>query len=129
MVTTLPGTSRSFNSALDKGTTLFQFCCKRVNIVPIHFNFTYTRQATSHLVINFIHVINFFSVQNVLRISVMYVMSRVTIFVLEGCALEWICSELYQWSAVRTSKAYPAVQIFSSSLQNFKVTTYVLFMS
>jgi len=39
---------------------------------------------------NFIHVINFSTVQNVLRISVMYVISRVRIFVYAGLALEWI---------------------------------------
>jgi len=40
--------------------------------------------------INFIHVLNFSNVQNILRISVMYVMSRVRIFVSEGWALESI---------------------------------------
>ena len=49
-----------------------------------------TRQAMSQFGINFIHVINFSNVQNVLRISVMYVMSRVRTFVWEGWALEWI---------------------------------------
>jgi len=41
----------------DKGTTLFQVCCRRVNIFPINFNFPYSRQA-----INFIHVTNFSNV-------------------------------------------------------------------
>ena len=27
----------------DKGTTLFHVCCRRVNVFPINFNFTYTR--------------------------------------------------------------------------------------
>ena len=43
--------------------------------------FTYTRQAMSQFGMNFIHVINFSNVQNVLFISVIYVMSRVKIFV------------------------------------------------
>ena len=37
----------------------FRFAAKRVNIFPINFNFTYTRQARSQFDINFIHVINF----------------------------------------------------------------------
>jgi len=40
--------------------------------------------------INVIHVLNFSNVQNILRISVMYVMSRLRIFVQEGWALESI---------------------------------------
>jgi len=40
--------------------------------------------------INFIHVTKSSNVQNVLRISVMYVISRVRIFVWEGWALERI---------------------------------------
>jgi len=65
----------------NQGTTLFQVCCRRVNIFPINFNFAYTRQAMSHFGTNFIHVINVSNVQNVLRVSVMCVMSRVRIFV------------------------------------------------
>jgi len=64
----------------DKGTT-FQVCCRRVNIIPINFNFTYTEQAMSTFGTNFVHVIIFCNFQNVLRISVMYVISRVRIFV------------------------------------------------
>jgi len=55
---------------------------------PITFNFTYTRQVMSQFGIHLIHVINFSNVQNALRISVMYVVSRVSIFVSEGWALE-----------------------------------------
>ena len=73
--------TRSCSLWEDKDTTLFQVCCRRVNIFLINFNFTYTKQAMSQFGINFIHVINFSNVQNVLRISVMYVMSRVRIFV------------------------------------------------
>jgi len=50
----------------DKGTTLFQVCCRRVNIFPIYFKFTYTRQAMSQFGINFINVTNFSNVQNLL---------------------------------------------------------------
>jgi len=37
---------------------------QRVNILPINFNFTYTRKAMSQFGIHFIHVINFSNVQN-----------------------------------------------------------------
>ena len=43
--------------------------------------FTSTRQTMSQFGMNFIHVISFSNVQNILFISVMYVMSRVKIFV------------------------------------------------
>ena len=62
-------------------TSLFQVCCGRINIFPINFNFEYTRKALSRFGMNFIHVINFSNIQNVLRISATYVMSRVRIFV------------------------------------------------
>jgi len=115
----------------DQGTTLFQNCCKRVNICPINFTFTYARQSVSQFDINFIHVINFSNVQNVLRISVMYVMSKVRILALKG---RWNgsclrCSQVYQWFAVRTSETCPPGHTLSSSLQNCKVTTSVLFTS
>ena len=73
--------TRSYSLWEDRGTTLFQVCWRRVDIFPNNFNFTYTRQPMSQVSINFIHVINFSNVQNVLRICVMYVMSRVRIFV------------------------------------------------
>jgi len=41
--------------------------------------------------INFIHVINIYNVQNVLHISVMYVMSKVRIFVQEGWVWNGSC--------------------------------------
>jgi len=63
------------------GTTLVQVCCSRVNIFPSNFNFTYTRQAMPQFGINFIHARNFSNVPNVLRVSVMYAMSRIEIFV------------------------------------------------
>jgi len=71
----------SCSSREDKGTILFQVCCSRVNIFPINFNFTYTRQVMSEFGINVIHVMNFSNVQDVLCISVMHVMSKVRIFV------------------------------------------------
>jgi len=62
-----------------KGTTLFQVCCRLVLIFPINFNFTHTRQPTSQLGMNFIHVINFSNLQ-VLRITVVYGISKVRFF-------------------------------------------------
>jgi len=47
----------------------------RVNIFPTISSFTYTRQTMSQFGMNFIYVINFSNVQNVLRISIMYVIS------------------------------------------------------
>jgi len=58
----------------------FRFTAEGLLFVPINFNFTYTRQAMSQFGMNFIHVINFSKVQNVLRISVVYVKSRVRFF-------------------------------------------------
>jgi len=69
------------HSVYEKIKVLHYLGCCRMIIFPINFNFTYTRQAVSQFDINFIHVIHFYNVQNVLRISVMYVMSRVRIFV------------------------------------------------
>ena len=59
----------------------FKFGAEGFIFFLLNLNFTYTRQAMSQFGINVIHVINFSNVQNVLRISVMYVMSRVRIFV------------------------------------------------
>jgi len=57
----------------------FRFAAEGL-IFFLDFNFTYTRQSMSQFGINFIHVINFFKVQNVFRISVMHVMSTVRMF-------------------------------------------------
>jgi len=49
----------------------------------------------SQFAINFIHVINFSNVQNVLHISVIYVMSREKVFVQEGWALQSILPRVF----------------------------------
>jgi len=72
------------------------------------------------------------SYANVLRISVMYLMSRVKI--LHRRVGRWngsylVCSKVYQWYAVRASKACPPSHTLPSSLQHFMVTTSVLFIS
>jgi len=68
--------------------------------------------------IDFIHVINFSDVQN-LHISVIYVMSRARIFVLEGWALERILPRLL------TSLA----MVFSQDQQNMPSRPYFIKLS
>jgi len=82
--------------------------------------------------INFIHVINFSNVQNGLRISIMYVMGRVRIFVSEGWALERIMpGVLTSLSMVscQDQQSMPPGHTLSSSLQNLKDTTSAIFIS
>ena len=57
----------------------FRFAAERL-IFFLLISISHARQAMSQFGINFIHVINFSNVQNIFRISVMYVMSRIRIF-------------------------------------------------
>jgi len=125
--------TRSCSLWEDKCTTLFQVCCTRVNIFPFNFIFTHTREAMSQFGMDFIHVINFYNVHNVRRISVMFVIIRVRIF-LSLCRRggRWSgsclgCSKVRQLCAVRISKASPLGHTLSSLLQNFKVATPLSF--
>jgi len=80
----------------------------------------------------FIHVTNFSNVQNVLRISVIYVMSGVRIFVWEEWELESILLRLLirlSMVSCQDQQSMPPGHTFSSSVQCFKGTTSVLFMS
>jgi len=59
----------------------FRFSAEGLIFFQFNFNFTYTRQALSQFGLNFNYTINFSHEQNVLRIFLMYAMSRATIFV------------------------------------------------
>jgi len=79
-----------------KALHYFRFAAEGLIFFLLNFNSTYTRQAMSQFGINLIHVINFSNVQNVLRSSVMYAMSRVRISVHKGDRWKRSCLECSQ---------------------------------
>jgi len=106
----------------------FRFAAEGL-IFFLNFNFTYTRQTMSQFGINFIHVINFSDVQNVLCISVMYVMSRVRICIGGVGAGKDLAQGAHK--SVNGLLSEPAKHdlTLSRSLQNVKGTTSVFYIS
>ena len=86
----MKGNETHDHAVYEKIKVLYYFRFAAEGLIFLIISISHIRQAMSQFGINVIHVINFSNVQNVLRISVIYVMNRVRIFVQEGWALETI---------------------------------------